>query len=123
MISTASLLLTALSLQGVSANADSVPGGYAARGEDGACRVMLMSPATRPAESLLAVNAVSGLAAVAPDCPLALRDAGLWTLLEAEGQLVLTGHGGERLWTGVPAGDGRWTGSDEAGEPIVLART
>lgn len=121
MISSFSLLLAAITLQPASLEAGTIAGSYAATGEAGACRVMLMSPAMRPPESSLAVNAVSGLAAVTPGCPLALGDAGLWTLLEAEGQLVLTSHGGEPLWTGVQAEAG-WTGTDRTGAPIVLSR-
>lgn len=125
MISSFSFLsfaFAALSLQTASATAGAIAGSYAATGEAGSCRVMLMSPAMRPPESDLAVNAVSGLAAVAPDCPLALRDAGLWTLREDEGQLILTSHGGERLWSGMPAPDGNWQGPDASGMNVRLAR-
>jgi len=99
-----------------------VPGTYMATAQAQTCRVVLMPPAMRPPESRLQTETVSGLAVVEPGCPLALANAGLWTLHAGEDRLVLTSQAGEPLWTGARAETG-WTGTGPDGDRLVLARS
>lgn len=116
------MLLALLSALAVQTDPQAMAGGYVATGEDGQCRVILMEPASRPADSRLVPASTSGLAAAEPGCALALAEAGMWTLLHEEGQLVLTGIGGEPLWTGTAGPGGSWQGMDAAGANVLLAR-
>lgn len=100
---------------------NSIPGSYVAAGAQAQCRVVLMEPATRPQDSRMVTETVSGLAAVEPGCSLPIAGAGLWVLTHESGELALIGMTGEPLFAGTNAQAG-WTGTTGAGEPLVLTR-
>ena len=113
---TASTLLS-LSLQ---ASGSDIEGRYVASAGPYECRVVLMGPASRPEDSLLSPDTISGLAAVRPGCALPLGETGLWTLSEEGSRLTLSGFGGLVLWTGEIDGTGAWTGGTPQGLAITL---
>ncbi|PWE18246.1 hypothetical protein DDZ18_01155 [Marinicauda salina] len=102
---------------------DDLPGAYAAEGDGGTCRVILADPATRPADSRLEPDAVTGLALTAPGCPLAIEGAAIWRLEEDErgAALALFDQAGTLLWAGLREDD-VWRGPDAEEREIVLRR-
>lgn len=111
----------ALALTTLQTGAEAVPGRYLASDADARCRVVLMEPATRPADSLMVAETRSGLAAVEPGCSLAIAGAGLWVLTEASGELALVGMDGQALFAGSES-QNAWRGTGPQGEALILSR-
>lgn len=114
------LMLAAQTPQGAA-----IAGNYAAVSEAGAqCSLVLMPPARRPSGAMAMMSGAAGLAAVSPDCELALSEAMFWQFEEeGSGRLVLVDPAGETVFAGEPGGGERqWQGATGDGVRVWLER-
>lgn len=118
-------LMIALLLAVQTPQGAAIAGNYTVRAESGApCALVLMPPARRPQGAMALMSGAAGLAAVAPDCELALSEAMFWQFEEDEpSRLILVDAAGEPVFTGEPAnGAGQWQGAMADGVRARLER-
>lgn len=118
-------LLLALLLSVQSPQGAGMAGNYAVISEsDNQCRLVLMPPARRPEGAMALMSGAAGLAAVSPDCELALAEAMFWQF-EEEGanRLLLVDAAGEIVFAGLPGESARqWQGAMSDGVSVRLER-
>ena len=104
--------------------AASIAGNYTAISESGTeCALVLMPPARRPDGAMALMAGAAGLAAVAPDCELALAETMFWQLEEDDGAIAFVDAAGETLFAGErQSADAPWTGTMSDGARVRLER-
>lgn len=118
--------MIALLIAAQTPQASAIAGNYTATSENGVqCALVLMPPARRPQGAMALMSGAAGLAAVAPDCELALGETMFWQFEEeGSGRLIFVDAAGDLVFAGERDGQGGdWRGRDPSGVAIRLRRS
>ncbi|WP_439632509.1 hypothetical protein [Glycocaulis sp.] len=119
-------ILLALLLAAQTPQASAIAGNYTATSEAGTqCALVLMPPARRPQGAMALMTGAAGLAAVSPECELAIAETMFWQFdEEGGGRLLFVDAAGNTLFAGERASaDSPWQGAMTDGARIRLERS
>ena len=118
-------LIVALLLAAQTPQAASIAGNYTATAENGTqCALVLMPPARRPDGAMALMRGAAGLAAVSPDCELAIAETMFWQFEEDDGgRLVFVDGAGDTPFAGQRENAGAaWAGAMTNGVRVRVER-